>query len=229
MLVLCAAALVAGLLGSLHCAGMCGPLAIAVACGRPCATKERLVLFVAGKGLTYVALGAVAGTFGAGLSNAGLGNRAAAVVALAAGVAMLGFGVSSVQKRFPSMRPNHPSAVSVLITQLVAGQGQLTPLAAGLLAGLLPCGLVHAMLAQSMAAVGAWRGCLVMLAFGLGSSPSVLAAGWLCGRIGIRSRRMAEWLGAGAVVGMGMIALWRGLALLLADPSAGASCTHAAM
>lgn len=229
MLVLCAAALAVGLLGSFHCAGMCGPLAIAVACGRPCATKERLVLFVTGKGLTYVLLGAVAGTFGAGLSSAGFGNRAAAVVALAAGVAMLGFGISSVRGRFPSMRPNHPSSVSVLISHLMAGQGQLTPLAAGLLAGLLPCGLVHGMLAQSMAAVGAWRGSLVMLAFGLGCSPSVLAAGWLCGRIGIRSRLFAEWLGAGAVVAMGMIALWRGLAVLLADSSAAASCGHAAL
>ena len=68
------AALVLGLMGSFHCVGMCGPIAIALPLGgRPWGSRiTGGLLYNFGRTITYGVLGAVFGIVGAGLSLAGL-------------------------------------------------------------------------------------------------------------------------------------------------------------
>ena len=218
---LLASALVTGLLGSVHCAGMCGPLALAVACGRPEAAGRRLALFAVGKTFTYVLLGLAAGTLGTAAVGWASPGRTAGVVALVAGTLMIAFGLHTLTRRArPAARP---SALGALMARVLSARRPEAPLLAGSLAGLLPCGLVYAMVAQALAAGSALAGGLVMASFGLGTAPSVVAAGWLGSRLGVRHRRLGEWLAAAAVVLMGALAVWRGLRVLLgAEPP----CDH---
>jgi uncharacterized protein len=219
------AALVTGLLGSMHCIGMCGPLALAVACGKRGGETGRLLLFVIGKAGTYVGLGAAAGAVGAAFGQAAMGSKAAAVVALVAGTLMIALGFQSAWRLRP-VKASGPSGLGSLLARVLERGGRLAPLLAGLLAGFLPCGLVYAMVARAVATGSVAMGGLVMAAFGVGTAPALVAAGWLGSRLSGRSRRLGEWIAAAAVIIMGLMVLWRGLKFLMADPSAAADGCH---
>lgn len=223
------AALVVGLLGSLHCAGMCGPLAVVVGCGGPAqGASKRLSLFVAGKTLTYVTLGASAGIIGAAVDPTGLRGDAFALLALFAGVLMVYFGVTVLWRRLSKHR-SKPSPTERLLQRVLQSRNPSMPIAAGMLVGLLPCGLVYGMLAQSLATGGVLEGALVMVAFGLGTAPSLFATGWLSTRVSGRSRRWGERLAAVSVILMGLIAVGRGALGLTAEPGEAPACHDASI
>lgn len=221
-------ALLLGLAGSLHCAGMCGPLALALPAGgggRARFLAGRLA-YNGGRLVTYGALGAVLGLAGRSLALAGVqrGVSVAAGLLLIAGVWLLpragGAGsafriVGGLKRALAGLlrRPGLPSL------------GLL-----GLLNGLLPCGLVYAAGAASLAAGGAGAGALYMVVFGLGTVPMMLALG-LGGRalpVTWRLRLTAAVPAVVCVVG-GLLVL-RGLALGIPwlSPAASGACPHCA-
>ena len=184
--------LLAGLAGGpMHCAPMCGGFVLAqvsdrmarLPAGRMCeAARMRgalLVPYHAGRILTYAALGAVAGSVGGWL---GVGRLGGAPLLLAA----LLFVAQALLRLRPGLLPTPPVAPAAwmaAITRLARHLPGGLPL--GLLLGLLPCGLLYAALAAAAATGGAATGALAMLAFGLGTVPSLLAvaiAGQLAGR-----------------------------------------------
>lgn len=215
-------ALLVGVLGSLHCAGMCGPLAIAVAAGQPAESLRRTGLFLAGKASVYVALGAAAGTVGAAFGGK-MGARGLAVAAILAGVVMIGMGLGSWLRRSVGARDcAAPAApVTVLLKPRLRRPGRGAAFVAGVLAGLIPCGLVYSMAAQSMALGGVIAGTVLMLAFAIGTAPSLLAAAQIGRMLGARRGVIGERIAAVAVMAMGVIAVVRGVLVL-----AQRSCCH---
>jgi hypothetical protein len=79
-------------------------------------------------------------------------------------------------------------------------------LALGLLWGWLPCGLVYSVLVSAVSAGGAWQGALVMLAFGLGTLPNLVAMGAAAGAIARFARR--EWVRRAAGAAVLLFGLW---------------------
>ncbi|MEQ1518364.1 MAG: sulfite exporter TauE/SafE family protein, partial [Usitatibacteraceae bacterium] len=87
-----------------------------------------------------------------------------------------------------------------------------TPRAAlfGMLWGWIPCGMVYAMLLSSMSAGSAGAGMLTMLAFGVGTLPAMIAAGWAAGSLSRWTRDSRVRIAAGiAVVAMGLFGFAR--------------------
>ncbi len=162
-----------GLVGSLHCAGMCGPLALALpAAGNttPAYVLGR-VAYNAGRIITYCLMGIVFGLVGRSFLMAGLQRW----VSIALGVALL-LGLFASRKLALS-RP-----VTSLVNQLKSRMSVLlrrrsfTALAVlGLLNGLLPCGLVYVACAGAAATGGMAAGAQYMAAFGVGTVPMMLA------------------------------------------------------
>jgi sulfite exporter TauE/SafE len=188
-------ALSLGLVSGLHCLQMCGPIALVVGKGRP------LVLYNAGRIVTYMLLGAVAGSVGQALMF--LGGSATVVAGAAmivAGLLMLGVTRS---KDLITIRPG--GWFSRLSGSLLrAGRNKFL---LGLALGFLPCGLVYAALLKSMHAAGAVSGALTMLAFGAGTSVALFAVGYgaaLCGRW---MARLAPF----SIIVAGAVLVWRGL------------------
>jgi sulfite exporter TauE/SafE len=169
----CWTAFLLGLVGSLHCAGMCGPLALALpAAGNntPAYVLSR-VAYNAGRIVTYCLLGIVFGLVGYTFLMAGLQRW----VSIALGVALL-LGLFA-SRRLALARPvtsavnRLKSSMSVLLRQRsLAGLAAL-----GLLNGLLPCGLVYVACAGAAATGSSLAGALYMTAFGLGTVPMMLA------------------------------------------------------
>jgi sulfite exporter TauE/SafE len=188
-------ALSLGLVSGLHCLQMCGPIALVVGKGRP------LALYNAGRVLTYMALGAVAGSIGQALMF--LGSTAVVVAGAAMIVAGLLMTGVTRSKDLITIRPGGRfSRVSGAL--LRAGRNRFL---LGLVLGFLPCGMVYAALLKAMHAAGPVAGALTMLAFGAGTSVALFAVGYgaaFCGR----------WVQRVAPIGVmiaGALMIWRGL------------------
>lgn len=167
------AAFLLGFAGSLHCAGMCGPLALALPPAGNSAggfLAGRLA-YNAGRILTYGLLGLVFGLIGQGMLLAGVQRW----VSLGLGVALLiGLAASrGVTHRMPVSRLVNllKSRMAVLLRQRsLRSLGML-----GLLNGLLPCGLVYVACAGATATGHVSSGAAYMAAFGVGTAPMMLA------------------------------------------------------
>jgi sulfite exporter TauE/SafE len=164
-----------GLVGSLHCAGMCGPLALALpATGR---TRASFLLgrlnYNLGRILTYSLLGAVVGLVGESLALAGLQRW----VSLAAGLAILLGLIASSRYALDTPAVRLVSWLKSGFARLLQQRSLSSLLVLGLLNGLLPCGLVYAACAGAVAAGGFFSGTQYMLAFGLGTLPMMLGLG----------------------------------------------------
>ena len=202
-----AAAFVIGLLGGVHCVGMCGGIvgALTVQAPRRGRAWDLHLAYSAGRIASYAAAGAVIGMIGGaglmfnqvlpvqlllyvlanlvlislGLYLAGLGSRLAGLDALGARL----------------WRRVQPYGARVLPADTAA-----KALVLGALWGWLPCGLVYSLLATALLSGSAGGGAAVMLAFGLGTLPNLLLAGMLVKRLRdiVSDRRVR--LAAGALV-----------------------------
>jgi sulfite exporter TauE/SafE len=158
MIAAISAALLAGLVGSPHCIGMCGGFALA--CG---ARPSHTAAWHAGRVLTYAVLGALAGLVGhlvPGPLWVATVLSALLVVWFAAGLAGL---APEPTVKIPGLAP---------LAARVAAKGDLpSRFLFGVATGLLPCGLVYATLGIAVASGDALTGALAMAAFGLGTAP----------------------------------------------------------
>lgn len=171
-------ALLFGLANALHCAGMCGPFALAASGG-----AARLSAFLGGKLFAYLFVGAVAGAAGSAL--AGAAEASAGVLSVLTGVAMIVVGFVSW---FRGAAPMH----ATWLRRLPRVPG---PFALGALTGLLPCGVLALAALRAVSLGGAAHGALFMAAFALGTAPALVAAAVtgrsLGDRLGPRARRRA--------------------------------------
>ncbi len=231
------AAFLLGLLGSAHCAGMCGPIALALAGGGEPRARFLLTrsLYNAGRVLTYVALGLLVGLLGHALRLAGWQQG----LSIAAGVALL-LGAIFYLRGAPGWW-HPPAALTRGFARLQGVWGRLMArrsagglFGLGLLNGLLPCGLVYAALAGAAATGSAAGGAAFMLVFGLGTFPAMLAISVFGHALApALRRRLNALIPAGLALMAGLLIL-RGLGLGIpylspaydATTGAAACCPH---
>lgn len=198
-----AAMLGLGLVSSVHCVGMCGGIVsafslrrvIPIHAARPAANPAaRLGAFNAGRICTYAAMGSVAGAAGAALDAQVVLYVIANVAVVLAGLHLLGLGPLSRLEAMAApawlrVRPFLPSRNAFL---------------AGLLWGFMPCGLVYGALAASAFTATPLAGAAAMAAFGAGTLPFVLGAGFAAERL---RGRLLRSLAGGGVLAFGMYGL----------------------
>lgn len=201
-----------GFASSLHCIGMCGGISLLFGYtvpGAPTLAAHRAhALLHTGRIVSYAALGGLAGGIGSaavGGLDAGTGHellRWAGALSLGwIGLAMVGLIPSPVllaHARLPG------SAMRLLLRMPVP----IRRILGGLAWGLLPCGMVYGALLFAMFAGTASGGALVMLGFGLGTLPALLAAslGFAGMQSKLRARGAEKWLGA-AVATLAVLSL----------------------
>ena len=168
-----------GFAGSLHCAGMCGPIALALPLPNRSAQYLVLsrILYNFGRIFTYVLLGALFGLLGEGLFLAG-GQK---VIAMVAGAALLFAAVGLAQFEYGLFKI---PLFDKMIDKVKQGfgyfykrPGYLSVMGLGVLNGLLPCGLVYVAIAGAMATGTTYYSALFMLVFGLGTAPMMFGIG----------------------------------------------------
>lgn len=212
---LLATALVAGLLGGVHCAGMCGGIVASLAAGSSGPLLARQLLFNAGRISSYAVAGAAVGFVGGLAQLAGPALFVQVLLFAAANVLMifLGFyvaGWGSVVLRIERFGSIAWNAIKPLARRFLPIDTPGKALVAGALWGWVPCGLVYSMLALSLASGSPLGGAAVMAAFGLGTLPTLLAAGIAAQRLMSARRLPAIRYGAAlAIIAMGAVGLAR--------------------
>jgi len=187
MLQLVAGAGVAGLIGSIHCIGMCG--SFAVACG---GTARESFFWHAGRLTTYTVLGALAGAFGGSIPGPGWIAGVISTLLIVYFAAVLAGLLPEPQVSIPGVQ----RAATKLISRPEVGARYLF----GLVNGLLPCGLVYATLAVPVALGEPATGAAAMLLFGLGTVPALATITFGLRKIAFRDMRLRRLLAVGVLV-----------------------------
>lgn len=215
-----------GLVGSAHCAGMCGPLALALpATGNTRATfLAGRVLYNAGRLVTYAALGAAFGLLGQTFALAGFQRW----ISLAAGVTILAglFASSHFALGLPAITT--VGWLKSSFGKLLQQRSLSSVFLLGLLNGLLPCGLVYAAAAGATTTGHFLHGAQAMFAFGLGTVPMMLGFSLLGPRLHTALRfRLQRFIPASLAI-VGVLLVLRGLALGIPylSPAAEGACCH---
>jgi len=168
------AAISLGFLGSFHCIGMCGPIALTIPVKRNSvfAVISGSLVYNFGRVLTYASMGLLFGLLGKGFALAGWQN----ILSIVLGVTILlllfipDFSLSPVSNRaFMRMLEKVKSKIRMLFG--IHTTRSLVFI--GLLNGLFLCGLVYLGIVGSISTGDAFKGALFMMAFGLGTLPAM--------------------------------------------------------
>ena len=199
----------ASLLGSIHCAAMCGGFA-AIA-GDGATGKARWLSqcsYHAGRLLSYSALGAFAGWLGHAVDLAGSAAGVGRGAALVCGSVMIAWGMGALLETqgvrvFPKRW-----ALPRQIGQALASLRRLPASGRGLLLGLattlLPCGWLYAFAVSAAGTASPVHGALLMAAFWSGSLPLMLGLSVALSSLVRRLRRYVPLLSAAVIFGVGL-------------------------
>lgn len=171
-------AIILGFMGSLHCVGMCGPIAFMLPVDRTSNSKKFFQIFIYhfGRLLAYGILGLVFGFLGKGLSVFGMQQK----LSIAIGILMI-VVVLIPYKKFNEFNFSKPiyKVIGRIKSSLGKELQKKTPdtfLTIGFLNGLLPCGLVYMALFGAIAMESPSKGSLYMILFGTGTIPLMTIA-----------------------------------------------------
>ena len=211
-----------GFLGSFgHCAGMCGPLTMAFSLSNSrndklAAFRFHLLLNL-GRITAYALVGAAIGGLGsvliAGGLLAGTGSELRRAIALLTGMMLIWFGVGQIKPNLlpglPRLHPLSHDRVGQAMSKLSAQKKWWVPIALGLLWGLIPCGFLYAAQIKAAETGNSVLGAATMLAFGLGTLPTMLGVSFFAGRLSADKRSQLFRAGGWVTVAIGILTLLR--------------------
>lgn len=160
-----------GFLGSFHCIGMCGPIALALPVHTFSGVRKYagILLYNLGRAVTYSLLGFAFGFVGSQFRLWGLQQ----VISIGAGVMILLFILSrfSFASKIPGMNRLNLWVQQGLGKLLTTAKNPAALFPVGLLNGLLPCGLVYVAIAAALATMSSLNAMFLMFSFGIGTIP----------------------------------------------------------
>lgn len=211
-------ALIFGLISSLHCIGMCGPIAMMLPVDRNNPTKKviQIMIYHIGRLSAYASLGLVFGILGKGFYMAGMQQNISIVV----GVLMITIAIVP-ESLF--MKYNFSKPVYKIISKVKSSLGsqfkRKSPDALftiGLLNGFLPCGMVYAALFGAIAMQDVTLGVSYMLLYGLGTIPMMSAVVFISNIVSVPLRSKLQKIIPVVAVFIGILFIIRGLGLDIA-------------
>ncbi|MET0104097.1 MAG: sulfite exporter TauE/SafE family protein [Sedimenticola sp.] len=215
-------AFVVGLLGGVHCVGMCGGIVGAMTFGLPEQKRTNLLSMLPyqlaynlGRMGSYVVAGAIMGGLGMLLAQLMPVYYAQRVLMGLAGVFMILLGLYlagwwMVLNRVERLGSLLWKRIEPLARRLLPVQSPGQALLVGAAWGWIPCGLVYSMLINAVSSGGALNGAALMLAFALGTLPNLLVMGMLAGAAARLSRSdLARRVAGLMVILFGLYTLWQ--------------------
>lgn len=207
------AALVTGVLGSAHCFGMCGGISGLFAVNASVlslrAQVPKAIMYNLGRVVSYAIAGGVVALLGK--TTVDLIPKLAAPIRLASGVLIILVGLQlafgwRILAPLESAGARLWHRIAPTARGLVPVETSAQALGLGILWGWLPCGLVYSVLLLAATTANVLAGALVMLAFGLGTMPAMLATG-------LSASKLAQFM-SGKRMGAGLLIVVLGLATI---------------
>ena len=213
-----------GFLGSSHCLGMCGGFAAII--GMRTSTfwgnfKSQMV-YSFGRITSYASLGGLAGFTGRSLSRTFPQTmNIPAILSVLAGLFLVyeGLNATGIWRG----RIKGPSTAGCMMAPIFSTflrqPGTANTYLAGLVTGLLPCGLVYAFISLAGSSADLLQGMWIMAAFGSGTIPLMVATGCGFSLLSWKSRQRLWKVAAWSVLLTGLLTLYRGIGFFQTAPS----------
>ena len=208
-------AFIFGLISSLHCIGMCGPIALMIPVDRTNPTKKaiQIITYHLGRLSAYACIGFIFGLVGKGFFLAGIQQRLSIFI----GVAMI---ITILTPERVLANYNFSKPVYRLISKIKSSLGKQfknksykSLFTIGLLNGFLPCGMVYVALFGAIAMQNVPFGILYMLLFGIGTIPMMSSVTYLNSIMTVSFRNKIQKLIPYVGVVIGVLFILRGLGL----------------
>ncbi|MEN9571143.1 MAG: hypothetical protein RL172_2374 [Bacteroidota bacterium] len=204
-----------GAIGSFHCIGMCGPLALALPLQQHSllAKFKGTLLYNTGRVTAYAIFGILSGTLGTMVAMSGFQQG------LSIGLGLTVIALLLLPKLFPKKMANLHFAEHFFIRlravfgQLFFKKNQSTLFAIGFLNGLLPCGMVYLALAGAAATGNIAGGALFMIAFGMGTLPAMWSIAFWGNFITVQARQKIRAAYPYLMILMACLLILRGMGL----------------
>lgn len=211
-------ALIFGLVSSLHCVGMCGPIAMMLPVDRNNPTKKafQILLYHTGRLASYATLGLLFGLLGKGLYLAGMQQRFSIVL----GILMI---LIAIVPEKILIKYNFSKPIYHFISKIKSSLGNQFKrktadafFTIGVFNGFLPCGLVYAALFGAIAMQNVTLGVTYMLLYGLGTIPLMSAVVYVSSILSMPFRHKLQKMVPLITVIIGLLFVMRGMGLDIA-------------
>ncbi len=205
-------ALAIGFLGSFHCAGMCGPIALMLpqSSGSTGKIIGGRLIYNTGRVLTYVLIGVLFGVLGLTVAIKGF-QRELSIISGA--LILLTIILNSINKNwFRIFNSSNfiSTAVRGRLKKLFASKTLLSLFFIGVLNGLLPCGFVYLAIAGAASAGSIGGGAIYMALFGLGTFPMMATISVAVNYFGMRFRKLFSKITVPVALALGVFLIYRG-------------------
>ncbi len=204
-----------GFISSLHCIGMCGPIAMMLPVARNNPTKKvlQIITYHTGRLSAYASIGFFFGLLGKGLFLAGIQQQLSIFIGIAIIIVII--IPEKIFARYNFSKPVYQLISKVKTTfgnQFKNGSYQ-SLFTIGIFNGFLPCGLVYVALFGAIAMQSAGLGILYMILFGLGTAPMMSSVVYVNSFISIPFRNKIQKIIPYAAILIGILFIFRGLGL----------------
>lgn len=203
-----------GFLGSFHCIGMCGPIALAIPVKRNSifSAIAGILTYNFGRIISYSAIGFVFGFIGTGFMIAGLQNT----LSILLGSSILFFLLIprlKISSRLPNVLYRFLEKFKMKIRKQFAKNSYGSLLWIGFFNGLLPCGFVYLGIAGALATGDIVKSTFFMTGFGLGTLPALFSISIIRDRISLKLRKKMTAVLPFFIAAMGILLVLRGMNL----------------
>ncbi|MES9861396.1 MAG: sulfite exporter TauE/SafE family protein [Candidatus Thiodiazotropha sp. LLP2] len=205
-------AFMTGILGSFHCLGMCSGINAGFFIHlAPRYRPNALIAFHGLRITVYTMLGIGGALVGQVLVQSGIVGKAQGILMILAGVLISLLGLNLLGLRLWKVRFRKPAVASVPVAALTNSSPLVTAMTAGILNGLVPCSLVFSVAVKAVSTADPVDAGLLMLSFGAGTLPSMVAVTLVGTYIGTIFRGVLAKLAGLAVMLLGLWTLYEGV------------------
>jgi uncharacterized protein len=201
-----------GFLGSFHCAGMCGPIALMLpkSSGNKAQVLAGRFIYNAGRIFTYVVIGLFFGLLGMAVAMRGFQKELSVLTGVIIAVTVvLSAGKKERTKAYTESN-RYTGAIRKYLKKLFAIKSYLSLFLIGALNGLLPCGFVYLAIAGAASTGSIAGGMLYMSLFGLGTFPIMMMITLMANYAGLRFRKVFTKVSPVIAIALAFFLIYRG-------------------
>lgn len=204
-----------GVVGSMHCIGMCGPIALALPLGNRSGIQRTfgLILYNVGRITTYALFGTIFGILGRSFYLAGIQRQISVFLGVMILVGLFIPYVLSQKNKLTGWWYKIFGSLYQEMSALLKNGSFMSLYIIGFINGFLPCGLVYLALAGALAQTEIYNGTLFMVMFGLGTAPAMFGIGWASKYISLSFRNKIRKATPYFIGFFGILLILRGLNL----------------
>ena len=204
-----------GLVGSLHCIGMCGPIALAIPyqANTKVQTLGNILLYNSGRIITYGLIGILPAIFGLALSLSGM-QKNMSIVLGAMLIIAAAFSIPLDQRThaIPGINKIYLWAATKM-KSFISQKNKAAFFITGLLNGFLPCGMVYMAVMGAITQTSMANAFFYMILFGMGTVPLMLMIGVSGQFINLTWRRKLQSVIPVFMIGIGILMIMRGITI----------------